>query len=710
MATEKDVYEVDTTAAIDALKKLISAFKQGDEQAKKSNEEQKKLADFLKKDLQDSLFSAQAGYDAVRTSISKVSHELVEAVKAFNESEVVSMRLNVALQNAGIGSTAFKGRLDEQASALQRLTGVQDENVTQLQTMLVTMGVGKENLIRFTNAAYGLAAATGQDATAAARLLARAMGEGKDELKRYNIEVDEADFKARGFAAVLEKAEGAIKGMNTSLPEGVKQMNALKGSFSDFQEAVGGVASSAAVGEVSTNKFGLALLALAPPLAPIALLYKALGIDTIKFTDALDGLSELITGKARDAAAAYGETVAKGNKIQEEWAIEQQKLTIAVTEFQRRQRLGIAMGPEYAQSLETQGAKVRALAEEYNKLGTAASIPLSNKIVLPEQVIDTDAIKKRIEAERAAAKQIEAERKRLREQEAKRRSEEVKEDFFGGELAAQGFKTPTALDFRLASDRQNVEQIAAVTAALAEADRKALAKQIEIDTEAYAARKQMREQSQDEMAASLDNWGQQFLGAWAGYLQGVLTSNTKFSAQMRQLDIERATAGMAEADAAKKRTEMEKKLQDERGAAFLKVTADALASIAVQAGTKALWEAAEAVASLALGPAGIPAATQHGIAAGMYAGVAVAAGGAAAGISAARGTTAEESAQLETAKENKSKEREAREKDQKEQIANVQAGTTITIINIGIAGKTEAEQGKELERVRAKYADLRTGS
>lgn len=149
-------------------------------------------------------------------------------------------------------------------------------------------------------------------------------------------------------------------------------------------------------------------------------------------------------------------------------------------------------------------------------------------------------------------------------------------------------------------------------------------------------------------------------------------------------------------------------MADERGAAYLKMTADALASIAQQAAVKAVMEGVEAIAALAIG--NVPGAALHGAAAAGYAGVAVLAGGTAAVMSSARGMTTDERKQLESAR-NADKERAAKEKQQAaERKGEVVAGTVVNVYNLGITGATEVEQAKELERIRMKYNDLRTGS
>ena len=618
MVTERDVYELDTKQAIQALKALHPELRGVKvtikEVAKEVENTKAKVESFgtiLRTDLKNSFFSAQAQYDLLKSAVIGTARFLASSVHEFEKSEQASMRLGFALKNAGGSAGKFRESLDIQSAALERATGVEDEYVSSIQTLLLSYGVAPALIARTTQAAFDMAVVTGSAETAA-RLLARADHEGKEELKKFNIEIEDGIPKGERFTAMLGKVEGAFGGLTTQIPESVKRINELKSAWSNFTETVGkGVAFTVS-----------SLLELGKP-----------------------------SGVEKQLLEALKDKKDSGFKPAE----------VAAVQLARR-------------------------------LDEAEPIDIT---------VDTAALNRE-----AKAKRDERERKAI--QDANDRfNERMNAQKIGGqddeqdEFEKLGFSNVESWKLRLATEKFAVEE----SAANAQAYRDNWQRAFEAEEAKRAERLERDKIFWAGMRQNFEAYGQGLVNTWTGFFAQMLTSNTRFTKEMQEQAMERELVGLSEQAANDKRVLIEKRLADERGAAFLKVTADALASIAQQSATKAIFEGAEAVAAFAR--ADIPSATQHGIAAGLYAGVAVAAGGGAAALSAARGTTAEERSQLESSK-TREKERTEREARQTAQVTK-EAGTQVNIYNLGISGKTERDQGRELTRVLNQFSDLRTG-
>lgn len=659
MATERDVYEIDASGAEEALKKVANEFEKLDAELQKTVKGGKEtrgvfeeMSRLFKEDLTQSLFSAQAAYDMLKQSVQAVAHFVLDGVAAFAEQEKAQLKLGLALRNVGGASQELVARLNTQTQALERLTGIDGDYLTSLQAMLTTMGVAPEQLERFTQAAVNLATATGQDAKVAAQLLARANAEGKEELKKYGIEVDEVAVKSKGFAAVLEQVELRYGGIAEQQPEIIRQTNELKGAWDDFQKSVGGAALRLV--ETKDGANGLA--------------------------KALDWLTEKIQNANVKSIALKG------------------ALTGLINPFLAVPGL-LAAGEELATTKVPEQPNVADLRPDFTAGPPVTHLPgFEPKTDKQIQEAETERKRRHAEALRDAKKYREDMERISAESKANlSRMERDEDDATRKRIIDSNNWEKQAEEERIRQNYQFAQDQIAILKDEEEARQRLLDARLEKERQFWT---DIRREAMGAL--------QGLVSAQFQFLSEMLTANTEYNRQMFELELQRRTAGKAEEEVQAERTKMEKQLADERGAAYLKMTADALASIAQQAAVKAVMEGVEAIAALAVG--NVPGAALHGAAAAGYAGVAVLAGGTAAVMSSARGMTTDERKQLESAR-NADKERAAKEKQQAaERKGEVVAGTVVNVYNLGITGATEVEQAKELERIRMKYNDLRTGS
>lgn len=612
MTTERDVYELDTRSAVEGLRAMGRAYLELGSEVEKAKKEQESLAEVIKSDLTSAFSTAQAQWNLLKNAFSTGIDLVKEGAQAYLAEEVALTRLNFVLRQSGADAEKYTEKLHAQAEAIERTTGTSSEHILAAQTMALTMGISADQVERFTRVSFNLANLHNQDVIPVMRTLARAHAEGKDELKKFGIVMENITDDAGGFAAVMNEAEKRTAGFSEQLPQAIKDSNQLKKEWEDLWKVIGSgsitfatnlrnalIGNQAALDALNKGKEAVANLGQAAGFPPEQSVFPV-DLGTISVRSDAD--------KAEDKRRAdlHKKYLAEREREEREFRDE-----------------GIQADMEYA-------------AKEFDTWGKA-----------------------------------EAEQKQYYED--------------------LGKLSDTAVD------KKNEEAQAA-----ADAD----ARQEEAHAQSLMRKKAQEEAFYESMVAQAKDYANQLLQVGFNAIEEELLANTQFNREMFDLQVERETAGMSEVDATAKRAEMEAKIRDDKIASFEKELAASLAAMAKDAAIKAIWEGASAVASAASYE--YEAAAQHGIAAALFAGVAVTAGGAAYAINSSRGMTADEGSRLEDARKNE-KERKTRDAKQSAQRGE-EAGAQVTVIYMGIAGTTELEQGRELDRIRGKWNSLKTGS
>ena len=176
--------------------------------------------------MRSTLLLASFGFALVAGSIGKV-------LKLYGEQEKAILKLNNAL---GFNSTM----LQEQASALQDITGVGDEVIIQSQAMLASFVRNEDAVSGLTVAALDLSAALELDLNSASNLLGKTIGSTTNSLSRYGISVT-------GAANSTERIESLIENVNILFGDTAKiagsattgALNKLSASLGDFLETLG---------------------------------------------------------------------------------------------------------------------------------------------------------------------------------------------------------------------------------------------------------------------------------------------------------------------------------------------------------------------------------------------------------------------------------------------------------------------------------------
>lgn len=156
---DRYVITVDADGAIKNLERFEGAQKDVNEQAQRQEEA---LGDAGKSAVNYAL-KLQVAFEAAK----KVGAVLIDSAKAAAESERAQRDLASAIRLVGGDVGKLLPQFSQQATALQRLTGLQDEQIQSLQAQALRYGVATADVEKFVEASLRLANVTGQDVNTA---------------------------------------------------------------------------------------------------------------------------------------------------------------------------------------------------------------------------------------------------------------------------------------------------------------------------------------------------------------------------------------------------------------------------------------------------------------------------------------------------------------------------------------------------------------
>jgi hypothetical protein len=137
-----------------------------------------------------------------------------QAVDAAAAQQASDVKLAAALRTLGENTAETRAHLNALAGELQDLTTVDDNVIQSVAGVLASLGRLKgEGLDRAIKATLDFSAATGQDAVAAANLVAKAADGYTSALTRYGIKVDEGQNKTEAFNQALGIMETKFGGI-----------------------------------------------------------------------------------------------------------------------------------------------------------------------------------------------------------------------------------------------------------------------------------------------------------------------------------------------------------------------------------------------------------------------------------------------------------------------------------------------------------------
>jgi len=175
-------------------------------------------------------------------------------IGAYTEQQVAQTKLITAMKNMGDASDTTIKSLNDQAAALQRLTGISDDEITNAQALLATFGVQADQIKQLIPGILDLASAKASlsgeaaDLSGATMAVAKAMEGGLGALARYygvtTTDAQKRQFELLSTQEKLAFINGILKtkfdGMAEALGSTFQgKVNALTQAFSDMKEIAG---------------------------------------------------------------------------------------------------------------------------------------------------------------------------------------------------------------------------------------------------------------------------------------------------------------------------------------------------------------------------------------------------------------------------------------------------------------------------------------
>jgi len=160
------------------------------------------------------------------------------SVKAFDTQAKAEAKLKTALNG---NEKAYKS-LTAQARELQKITTFGDEETIAAQSMLASMGLEEEAILRLTPLVQDMATAKGMNLSAAADLVAKSVGSSTNAMSRYGIEIEGAVGSSERLDSAIAGLSGQFKGQSEAAAKaGAGGLKQLQNSFGDLMESIGGM-------------------------------------------------------------------------------------------------------------------------------------------------------------------------------------------------------------------------------------------------------------------------------------------------------------------------------------------------------------------------------------------------------------------------------------------------------------------------------------
>lgn len=414
----------DNAAFLKAMKEVKdSASKALGDAGKKVDETGEKIDEMGGKtsNLGDS-FSELAGTLASAFSFSKFIGFLKDSVVAADEQAMANARLSNALRTVGDTSEETFGTLSRYATQMQKTTLFTDDAVASTQAILVSIGRLTDTGVidRATKATADYAAANNMDIVSAADAVAKAANGNIMMFTRLGLKVDENATSAEKFAATLKFLEGNFGGAAEATANATSGTAQLGKAFGELEEKVGNLITRA-MGLSGVTKFVYDLAdALDVAMAGQA---SAAGNASVNMADLIDKQRENADSVA-NLAASYAGLIKDGYKpelsmMRERKAQIDAALNSDALVAEGMQRLKNAYKENAAGIIERANA-MRGGKADLDSLSQAETIYLdhmkdgnieTNKRIAADKekaaadLLAAEALKKRMEDEKASAKE-----------------------------------------------------------------------------------------------------------------------------------------------------------------------------------------------------------------------------------------------------------------------------------------------------------------
>ena len=164
----------------------------------------------------------------------------ISSVKAFGEAEKADINLASALKLHGENVDKLLPKLQQYASAIQKKTVYDDEDVKGIMALASQLGIHGSQMESVTKSAIGLAEATGMGLEPAMRMIIKASQGHTETLMRYGIAIDKTGTKQEQFNQVLKFGSDSFALAQVRGNGLIGTMEKMGNSWGELKEKVGG--------------------------------------------------------------------------------------------------------------------------------------------------------------------------------------------------------------------------------------------------------------------------------------------------------------------------------------------------------------------------------------------------------------------------------------------------------------------------------------
>uniref|UniRef100_A0A6M3K506 Putative tail tape measure protein n=1 Tax=viral metagenome TaxID=1070528 RepID=A0A6M3K506_9ZZZZ len=197
------------------------------------------------------IFGAIAGYFSVRAVIRGIQ----DVTQAAGAQEMVEAKLTRMLQNVTTAREGDVKLLLDQASALQKVTTFQDDEIINAQAMLGTFQLNGEQIAQLTTRLLDMQSAMAQagqteiNLTGAAIAIGKAYSTGLGLLRRYGVIISETDQKMFNLADTAGKTAILIRNLDLNFAGAAEtmgktylgQLKLVSNAWGEVKEQIGNI-------------------------------------------------------------------------------------------------------------------------------------------------------------------------------------------------------------------------------------------------------------------------------------------------------------------------------------------------------------------------------------------------------------------------------------------------------------------------------------
>lgn len=163
-----------------------------------------------------------------------------DSVEAYNEHQEALLQLQTTISNSPKLIGASTAAFEKQATALQNLTGFQDEEILKADAVLGRFGLTADQLNEVNPLILDYARATGTDAATAAGALGKALLGNTRALKAIGISFTATGDTAKDFDTIVGSLQSKVGGLAEAYGQTLPgQLAIAAAKFDDVKETVG---------------------------------------------------------------------------------------------------------------------------------------------------------------------------------------------------------------------------------------------------------------------------------------------------------------------------------------------------------------------------------------------------------------------------------------------------------------------------------------